>query len=117
MILASTAEVRLHAGQTESAIELADAAAGMSEAREQTRGLALLIRAEAMAASGKSPALVKAAFAKAVKTLRHEPTRMRARAHRSLGQYLARRGRTTDALAELERAVTLLEQPPPPRRA
>ena len=117
IILASKAEVRLHAGQTENAIQLADAAAGISEAREQTRGFALLIRAEAMAASGKAPALVRAAFAQALEMLQHEPTRIRARAHRSFGRYLARRGRTADALAELERAVTLLEQPPPPHRA
>ncbi len=116
MILASKAEVRLHAGQGDAAIELAEAAAGIAEASEQARGLALLIRAEAIAASDDSVARVKAAFARAIEMLRNEPTRIRARAHKSLGTYLSGHGRTTEALAELQRALNLLDQPPPPRR-
>jgi tetratricopeptide (TPR) repeat protein len=116
MILASKAEVRLHAGEENAAIELADAAASTAGASQHARGLALLIRAEALARGEGSPAVVRDAFAKAIEMLRNEPPRIRARAHRSLSRYLARRGRTVDALAELERAVTLLQEPPPPQR-
>jgi tetratricopeptide (TPR) repeat protein len=117
MILASKAEVRLRAGEHKLAIELADAASNTQGASEHTRGLALLIRAEALALGDAPAATVKQAFAKAIDTLGDEPPRIRARAHRSLGRYLARRGRNVDAFAELERAVTLLQQPPPPHRA
>lgn len=55
------------------------------------------------------PIVVAQAFAHALTALKSRPPRLRARAHRAYADYLAAKGKTTEAYAQAQAALALLD--------
>lgn len=108
-LLATAAEIRLAQGRTDEAQRISLEAAAIREASAHTRGLALLIAAQADGAAAEPTKVVAQSFARALTALRGRPARLRARAHRAYADYLVSKGKTAEAYAEAQRALALLD--------
>lgn len=108
-LLSTRAEARLAQGAAADALTDAEDAASRAGANAQTRGLALLIAAQAKARLARPLPEVRESFSRAITVLRGRSPRLQAKAHRGLADYLAARGRSADAFAEAEKAMALLD--------
>ncbi|MGE5099671.1 MAG: helix-turn-helix domain-containing protein [Deltaproteobacteria bacterium] len=108
-LAATRAEVRLAQGASAESLKCANEAIALPDANAQTRGLAMVIAAQAMAELKRSAPEIAKAFERAISALKNSP-RLQARAHRLYADYLSKHGKVAAAYAEAQKAVALLER-------
>ena len=107
LIVATRAELALAQGKSMDAVRLADESAAHPHASGFARANAMLIRAQALAASGAPLPKVRAAYEQAIVANAREPHARRAQVHESYADALAARGQSTPAFQQSKKALTL----------
>jgi tetratricopeptide (TPR) repeat protein len=107
-VLQTRAELELARGKAVEAVRLADASIAAMEASPRCRALSLLVRAQAIAATKASPALVRRAFDEAFRALEPEGRGLLARAHQAYFDVLRNRGDFKAASKHADQALELL---------
>jgi len=102
------AELELARGNAATAIKLAEQSAALPEIAPRCRGLSLLVRAQAIAATDATLATVQKAFDQAIGELAQEGQALTARAYRAYFDVLLARGSFKDAATQAQRALALL---------
>lgn len=107
-VLQTRAELELARGKAAEAVRLADASIASMEASSRCRALSLLVRAQAIAATKSSLALVRRAFEEAFRALEPEGRALLARAHQAYFEVLRDRGDFKEASEHANYALELL---------
>ena len=107
-VMQTRAELELARGNAATAIKLAEQSAALPEIAPRCRGLSLLVRAQAIAATDATLATVQKAFDQAIGELAQEGQALTARAYRAYFDVLLARGSFKDAATQAQRALALL---------
>lgn len=108
-VLQSRAELALAKGDTEAAIELAQASIDHPDASDRARAISRLVKAQALARTKAPLAKVNAAFAEAIDALEPHGRGLVARAHRAHFDALVARGEAKLATGAAQKALELLQ--------
>lgn len=108
-VLQNRAELELARGNAERGVELADASIAHPDASARCRAISRLVRAQALAKTKASDALVNAAFRAAIADLEPHGRRMTARAYQALFETQLARGQTRQANDAAKMALELLQ--------
>jgi hypothetical protein len=108
-VLQSRAELELARGNDEDARRLAEESIKSPNASARSVAQSKLVRAQAIAASKATDAMVLRAYDEAVRALEPHGRRLVAQAHQSAFAALSRRGRLKEANQAGQRAFELLQ--------
>ncbi|MEK6619619.1 MAG: hypothetical protein AABZ26_01450, partial [Chloroflexota bacterium] len=108
-VLQNRAELALAKGDTEAAIELAQASIDHADASDRARAISRLVKAQALARTKAPLAKVNAAFAEAIDALEPHGRGLVARAHRAHFDALMARGDPKAATGAAQKALELLQ--------
>jgi tetratricopeptide (TPR) repeat protein len=108
-VLQSRAELELARSNADAAVRLADESIALLDASPRCKAISRLIRAEALAQSKASDAVVSTAFRAAIEALEPHGRRLLARAYQAHFEAMSARGRLKDANVSARRAMELLQ--------
>ena len=108
-VLQSRAELELARSNADAAVRLADESIALPDASLRCKAISRLVRAEALAQTKTSDAVVSTAFRAAIEALEPHGRRLLARAYQAHFEAMSARGRLKDAAVSARRALELLQ--------